>query len=164
VNGERGVLSKASLKVVSASDNSQQAHVGGSAVIGVVYQHFHFAADTLWLNRRHQGHDEIGWIGWFSVVDGQINQLCEENFSKPTSRDVDFDVIGLDLDAMDQSLRDRVDCLWSSGAEFECDAFRANQLSMYDLLVTVTMRGVEDLPSVGTSGRARRSEHDINWT
>jgi hypothetical protein len=65
---------------------------------------------------------------------------------------------------MDQSLHDRVDCLWSSGAEFEWDAFRANHLSMYDLLVSVTMRRVEDLPSAGTSGRAHPREHDINWT
>jgi hypothetical protein len=149
VNSEPRVLSKASLEVVSATDNSQQAHVDGSAVTGIVYQHFHFAADTLEPDRRHQGHDVIGWIGWFSLLDDQINQGCGENFSKHTSRDVDFDAIGLDLDSADRSPDDCFDCLWSGGVELGGDPFRAfDQLPMSDMHVDVIVNGVEDISPV----------------
>jgi hypothetical protein len=53
VHGGGRVFSETPLNIMSARDNSQESHIGRSVVVRIVGQQFHFATDTLQLDRRH---------------------------------------------------------------------------------------------------------------
>jgi len=68
-----GVLNKACLDLVSASDNPQQARDGCRMVIRILDKHSHFTADALEACRRCQLHDIIGFTVQLLIVHHQIN-------------------------------------------------------------------------------------------
>jgi hypothetical protein len=51
MHGDGRVFSEASLNVLSACDDSQEAHIGRSVVIRIIDQQFHFATDARQLDR-----------------------------------------------------------------------------------------------------------------
>jgi hypothetical protein len=55
---------------MSPRDNSREAYIDRSSVIGILDYHSHFAAGAL--DRRSQGYDLIGRMGRLSVL-GQVN-------------------------------------------------------------------------------------------
>ena len=91
--------SEASLDIVSARDNPQQAQSAALLVIRVLDQHFHFAADAFQLGRRRQAsrhhRTDRSAFGAASAVD----RVASKQSCKSASGDVDLDAVGSDFDA-----------------------------------------------------------------
>jgi len=75
LNGQFGILTQASLDVMRASDNSQQARIGYRLVIGVLDQHSHFTTHALEACWRHQRQDIIGGAVQCLILPRQIYRL-----------------------------------------------------------------------------------------
>jgi hypothetical protein len=60
VYGQVVILTQASLDIVRASDNPEQARIGRGLVIRALDQHSHFAANSFETCWHSQGHDTMG--------------------------------------------------------------------------------------------------------
>jgi hypothetical protein len=97
MDSQLDVLCQAGLYIVSTSDDSEEAEIGGRLIVGIIDKHPHFSANAFKARWYYQCYELFDWSGFDLSWLRQANRLAGKQISKARSQEFGFNATGSDL-------------------------------------------------------------------